>query len=302
MLTEEQLLQRRRGLGGSDIAAIAGLSSYRTAVDVYLDKLGLSEPREMTKNQKHGHIMEPIILDLYEEFTGYSIARSPEMKFSREYPWMFGNLDGICNKIIVDAKYMSTFVNPLWGEPGTDKMPDDVLLQMIHYAIVYDAEKVDVAVFFDRPELFIYTYHRNPDLERDVIEMERKFWHGNVLAEVPPDAKTIDDARALWKDARNGSSKIATNEIVGIFENLRDIKRQIKNLTQQKQHFETQMMLEMQDYESLISPTGFIMATWKNQTSKRLEQSSFRKEYPLLFEKYTNEVDSRVFRLNMMEF
>ena len=37
------LAERRSGIGGSDIAAILGLSPWKTAVDVWLDKTGQRE-------------------------------------------------------------------------------------------------------------------------------------------------------------------------------------------------------------------------------------------------------------------
>src|SRR5690606_37257359 len=41
MPRDEWLELRRKGIGGSDAAAIVGLDRYRSAFDVYADKLGL---------------------------------------------------------------------------------------------------------------------------------------------------------------------------------------------------------------------------------------------------------------------
>lgn len=270
MLTEEQKLARRNGIGGSDVAAIFGLSEYRTAVDVYLEKHGLAEPRPMTDSQRHGHIMEPVILGEYVEHTGIPIIRSPDTFISAKYPWMLGNFDAIDfnNRIIVDAKYMSRFSRDKWGEPGTNQMPDDILLQMIHYAIVADADYVDVAVFFDRPDLFLYRYERNPEFEKRVIEQEQLFWHNNVLAQVPPPAKSIDDARALWKEARKESVRIASDEIIVCWSKLREADKKIKELEDQKEKMKATIMIDMQECEKLTDQSGFVLATWKNQKSK----------------------------------
>ena len=37
---EEWLAYRRKGIGGSDAAAVLGISPFRTGVDLYYDKLG----------------------------------------------------------------------------------------------------------------------------------------------------------------------------------------------------------------------------------------------------------------------
>ena len=42
---EQWLADRRKGIGGSDIGAILGLSPYRTLMDVFLDKRGETQPK-----------------------------------------------------------------------------------------------------------------------------------------------------------------------------------------------------------------------------------------------------------------
>ena len=41
LLRDEWLDWRRKGLGGSDAAAVLGISPFRTARDLYYDKLGI---------------------------------------------------------------------------------------------------------------------------------------------------------------------------------------------------------------------------------------------------------------------
>ena len=43
---DEWLAYRRYGIGGSDAAAILGISPWRTARDLYYDKLGIAEVSE----------------------------------------------------------------------------------------------------------------------------------------------------------------------------------------------------------------------------------------------------------------
>ncbi len=47
-LTREEWLDwRRRGIGGSDVSAIIGISPFRTERDIYYDKLVLRQWRNM---------------------------------------------------------------------------------------------------------------------------------------------------------------------------------------------------------------------------------------------------------------
>ena len=42
----EWLKARRSGIGGSDVAAILGLNRYKSALDIYNDKISTEEPKD----------------------------------------------------------------------------------------------------------------------------------------------------------------------------------------------------------------------------------------------------------------
>lgn len=73
-LTEEQWLWwRRKGIGGSDAAAILGISSFATARDLYYDKLELMPKEQEEDNwgaKKVGHLLEDLIAEIFAKKTG----------------------------------------------------------------------------------------------------------------------------------------------------------------------------------------------------------------------------------------
>lgn len=54
------------GIGGSDVAAILGLSKYKTPWDIYNDKIGVGEEFSGNEATETGHIMEPRIAELFK--------------------------------------------------------------------------------------------------------------------------------------------------------------------------------------------------------------------------------------------
>ena len=58
---EEFLLERKKGIGGSDVAAIIGVSPWKTALGVYLDKVS-----DFT-NKKYCHDINTIPFKLIKE-------------------------------------------------------------------------------------------------------------------------------------------------------------------------------------------------------------------------------------------
>jgi hypothetical protein len=65
-LTREEWLDwRRRGIGGSDVSAIIGISPFRTARDIYYDKLGIAVVEKNEGNwvaMEMGHPLYPFML------------------------------------------------------------------------------------------------------------------------------------------------------------------------------------------------------------------------------------------------
>ena len=64
-LSEEDWLDyRRRGIGGSDVSAIFGTSPFRTARDLYYDKLNIASVEDDEGNwvaMEMGHLLEPLV-------------------------------------------------------------------------------------------------------------------------------------------------------------------------------------------------------------------------------------------------
>ena len=57
---KEWLAWRRKGIGGSDAAAIMGISPFRTARDIYYDKLNIAPQENSEENWvalKMGHLL-----------------------------------------------------------------------------------------------------------------------------------------------------------------------------------------------------------------------------------------------------
>lgn len=67
---EEWLNYRRRGIGGSDVAAILGVSPFRTARDIYYDKIGVVavEPDESNwVPLEMGNLLEDLVARIFQK-------------------------------------------------------------------------------------------------------------------------------------------------------------------------------------------------------------------------------------------
>lgn len=298
MLTEQQLQERKTGIGGSDAAAVCGISKYKTPVQVYLDKLGLSHGVEENEAMYWGNVLEPIVRDEYIRRSGEKVTTTDIIKRHSEHNFMLANVDGIIGngKAIFEAKICSSYNMIEWGEPGTDEMPQSYLMQCAHYAAVYDVAYVDLGVLFgNRWHFEIYRYHRNKQLEKNLIEIERDFWNNHVLKEIPPEPINSGDVVLLYP-SDNGGIADADDEICGHLLEYQALKEKIREYEKQADYFKTQVISHMKEASSLLN-SGVLLATYKQQTSSRFDNKKFEKIHPDLYPVFLKQSSSRVLKI-----
>ena len=91
---ETFLLERKQGIGGSDVAGIMGRSSWSTPLDIYNDKTSQELIcEELSTDLKRGIRVEKYILQEYSENTNEVIETNLPPLVDKEYPFMRGNAD-----------------------------------------------------------------------------------------------------------------------------------------------------------------------------------------------------------------
>jgi len=85
---QEWLRERKNYLGGTDLAAVCGLSPYRTALDVYLDKTSDDITEETSPAMRWGNLLEDVVAKAYSEDTGYDVEIEPNTIYHPEYKFL----------------------------------------------------------------------------------------------------------------------------------------------------------------------------------------------------------------------
>lgn len=115
---EEWLSYRRRGIGGSDAAAILGISPWRTARDLYYDKLNVVKA-DMDENWvalEMGHLLEDLVARIFAKKTGLRIFQRKVMFQHPLYPWMLADLTTLWS--------FRTAAMPFWRSKRQIIMPE----------------------------------------------------------------------------------------------------------------------------------------------------------------------------------
>ncbi len=79
MLNNQYFAQfRAKSLGGSDVAAILGLSPYRTAVDVWMEKTGKESTRIDSLPLRFGSFVEEFVASEYMRQSDCALVHGAE--------------------------------------------------------------------------------------------------------------------------------------------------------------------------------------------------------------------------------
>lgn len=300
MLTPEQIEARKTGLGGSDIAALVGLSKWMTPLELFLTKIGEREDNQTSEFAKWGNYHEDNIRQEYMAITGKMVGTSNELFRHPVHHWMIANVDGIIEgeKALLECKSTSFMNRRRWGTAGTDEIPEEYLLQCAHYAIVLDVEYVDIAVLIGGNDFRIYTYKRNAVLENRLIELESDFWNNHVVPRSPPRPRTIGDASILWPESKEKSTKVMDESLEAKILRLPEVRNALKELEEEENQIKGDICAFLQDSEVLMDYSGKRLASWQTQYTNRFDTQVFKEKEPVLYAQYLKETATRVFRLH----
>ena len=322
---------RRSGLGGSDIAAVVGVSPFRTPVQVYLDKVGEAEPSEAGQAAYWGKQIEDIVAQEFSKRIGVKVRRVNSILRTGEDGWMIANIDrAVVNpeiaggvRILPDAKQKETgrmlstdtilecktasvYVSDLWGDSQEEEIkagkvtseheiPIYYETQVQWYMAVTGAKVCYVAVLIGGQDFRIYEVKRDDATIKALTEACRKFWTGKVLAHIPPAESDFEDVKRLFK-RETGPMIEASNETAVAIGEYRTLAEKIKSLKAQQEACATQIAAACGEAEGLTIG-GEKAATFKTVKTRRLDSARLKKDDPELYGSYVIESESRRLRV-----
>lgn len=302
MNARAQFLEKRNsGIGGSDIGAILGLSRFKSAVDVWLEKTGRKEsPSESTLQQRFGIIGEEFVAKEYTKKTGSKVVRFNSQLVHPEHSFIIGNVDRLVvpeGKSVahhmgqirtdrgMEAKCVSAFAGGEWGDDTSDDVPAFYYAQCAWYQALTGCQYWDLAALIGNHRFEVYSFDRDPQLEKMVISKAIEFWNKHVLTDVPPEPQSVDDIAALYPKSEEGKKAIANAEIAATVEKIKNNKAILKSLENQ---LETEMLCVKQfmlDCDLLIDSEGNALLSWKN--NKDSKKTDYEKAFNDLLEMFS---------------
>lgn len=278
-ITEHQRKRRRKHLGASDLPAIFGFDPWKSAEDVRLSKLH-DTSFDSSDAMELGSAIEGHLIDWAAEQRGIKVRKNVSRVCERE-PILSASLDAIevaeHPEQAIEAKM--TTVDDDWGEPGTDEVPDRVVIQAHGQMVVAGVQTVWVPVaILCRPiRRVIYRVDFDAEIGAEILELIPAWWRKHVEGNVPCDGQPaqLETYKRLKREPQSRVTLTAEQaREIDFWQAFRSLR--LKNQKEEEEHFAR--VLQLLGTAEAADVPGVGELTYLEQTRKAysVPESTYR--------------------------
>lgn len=287
MEKQEWLMYRKKGIGGSDAGAICGVNPYRSAMQVYQDKV--SEETEETDNEamRQGREFEDYVARRFMEASGKKVRRANAMFYDEKHPFMLADVDRLVvgENAGLECKTASPFMADKW-EDG--KVPLSYQIQCYHYMSVMNTDAWYIAVLIYGRDFKFCKIERDEKILADLIRIEQDFWENHVMRGILPEpdgSELTDSVIAEYYRQSNAQSILLS----GFDERLlrrQKLTEEIERMETEKRRIEQELKLYLGEAEAAENERYRV--SWKNVESIRVDAKRLKEEKPEIYQQYSS--------------
>jgi putative phage-type endonuclease len=303
------LAARTRGIGGSDVGAICGVSPFTSARQIYLNKTGQYDeglkPSDAAKERMHfGHMLEPIVADefarreLTGDFEGFTLVDIDATMQHKDHSWALANVDRLILDRdgnpwgILECKTTSEYMNDEW-ESGEILM--SYMYQLNWYMWILGIERGCFACLVGGNKFYSYTVFRNDELLNEtIIPAAKSFWFDNVLALKEPEMQATDTefANGLYSTVvKNSEIFFEDDETNKLAETVFECKSKIKELTGIMEEAQNRLKDRLKDNE--IGYCKDYTVKWSPRCQSRIDSDKLKRDYPEVYMSCQKKIEFR---------
>jgi predicted phage-related endonuclease len=185
-LSAEQIIARRDGIGGSDVAKLIN----GEWLDLWMQKTGRAEPEDLTwvLPVQIGIVTEELNLEFFEHATGHQVFGRGERYRHPDHDFITATLDGMAlindKPAIVQAKHVSAFAK-------IEEVEQRYFGQVSHEMLVTGASVAFLSVFLGTMKHEIVEVRRDREYTNRLLDLEVEFWNYVLRDEQPPDKEGL---------------------------------------------------------------------------------------------------------------
>lgn len=194
---------RSRGLGGSEIAAVVGLSPWQSRFSLWHLKRGTLPKQEVNAGMRWGTLLEPIICDYYASQQDLVDVLPASTYRHHEREWQIANPDRMLSDDetgifgILEVKTASAFDAHEWGR-GPEDIPPYYRCQALWYLDALELSVCRFAVLIGGSDYREYEIAYNAEEAKWLRDQGEEFWHSVTSGEAPG----LDGSDATYEAVR----------------------------------------------------------------------------------------------------
>jgi putative phage-type endonuclease len=274
----EWLAARHPHIGGSEIGAVLGLNKYKTARQLYEEKIG-PVPEDIQPNPKMlaGTRQEPLIAQAYADITGNAVSSDGLLRVHPDYPFCSVSLDRVIadkgdsrGPGVLECKNTTSMFASTWEQD----VPLPYYCQTQWGMFVSGFKWGAICVQIDGWDIRILPVERDDDFIAMMLEAAKEFWHC-VETRTPPEA-VADDVEKMTVEA--GKQVQADESIANILSELAIVRANKKASETAEELLTDALKLKIGNAESVVDGDK-VLVTYKLVSVKESYRpaSSYRK-------------------------
>lgn len=194
--TDEWRRHRADKIGGSDVAAIVGLSNWQSAYALWHERRGQIEPGPDKPQMEWGTRLEPVIVQAFEErHPEFMVDYQPGQVWAHpDRPWQVASPDALLGSnpftvpptIIAGLEAKTSRYDDGWGPDGSADIPPYYSTQVQWCMDVFEVDTWHLAVLFSGSDYREYVIPAQPNLQTLLREAASDFLDSLTEDRVPP--------------------------------------------------------------------------------------------------------------------
>lgn len=285
--------ERKKYIGGSDIAAIMSQSRWKTPYRLWCEKTGKIEVPDLSNNPavEMGTRLEQFVAELFAEKTGKQVRRQSKMYQHPDYPFMVAHVDRLItgSDELLECKTCSAYKLEEWE----NKIPKEYVLQVIWYLGITGRKKGWIACLIGGQKFDYKSIDFDEELFGLMVDKAKTFWK-QVQNDVPP-VIMPDDAETLGEVfSEHTEDMIECSELNDRVAYVQELKMHRDEINTEIKEIETELKTAIQDKMGIM--TDKYKVTWKNQKGNYV----YDREQMMqdgVFEKYASQPTFRCLRI-----
>lgn len=293
------LKERQKGIGGSDVGAIMGVSRWKSPFEVYVDKTEeITEVKEAGEASYFGNILEEVVAREFFRRTGKKVRKDKRQLVHKTHEFMMGNIDRriVGENAILECATVNAFGAKEWeGE----EIPPSFILQCQHYMEVMSADNCYIAALIGGQRFVYKEIKRDEELISMIVEAEKDFWINHVQKRIPPKPDGSEAAsKYLSKTYKNFDKTLEVSlkaEYRDKINEYLNIKNQMKTFDEALKVIENNLKNELGNAER--GSVENFQVIWKGIISNRIDSKVLKEKYPEIYKEVCRQSVSRRFEI-----